>query len=283
MTKRKRLESYVQARFGMDLYEFIKQKAQVDEYYDYEIASLLEVKDSMITKLRNSYGIKRATGFSRRFDRRYGKGAVERFKKMIENPTSTLDDLGRHFGFSKEYARQVYEKIYGCAYTETYKRKRLIRRQMAIAERIKRSEHSERSKKVGKRGKSIRSGEEPILARSMTTKEVAEYLGLHAATVTKYAAKGEILAVRIGRAWRFDKKDIENWINGGQKKAIQKAKKKSTNYTNPNIIKKNRKGTKSAASEKKAGVKDDNQRPVIYKLRKQGKIKGERRGVYVEA
>ncbi len=32
----------------------------------------------------NAYGIKRATRFSRRFDRRYGKGAVERFKKMIE-------------------------------------------------------------------------------------------------------------------------------------------------------------------------------------------------------
>ena len=52
--------------------------------FDYGIASLLEVKDSMTTKLRNAYGIKRATRFSRRFDRRYGKGAIERFKKMIE-------------------------------------------------------------------------------------------------------------------------------------------------------------------------------------------------------
>ena len=50
--------------------------------FDYEIASLLEVKDSMTTKLRNAYGIKRSTRFSRRFDRRYGKGAIERFKKI---------------------------------------------------------------------------------------------------------------------------------------------------------------------------------------------------------
>ena len=236
MTKKIKLESYVQVQFGMDLYEFIKQKVQVDELYDYEIASLLEVKDSIITKRRNAYGIKRATGFSRRFDRRYGEGAVERFKKIIEKPTGTLDDIGRHFEFSKEYARQAYEQIYGYAYTEAYKRKRLIRRKMALAERIKRSKQFGASTKVSKKTKSIRPGEEPVLARSMTTKEVAKYLGLHGATVAKYAAKGEILAVRTGRAWRFDKEDIDNWINGGQKKAIQEAKKESTSDTNPNII-----------------------------------------------
>ena len=236
MAKKIKLESYVQVQFGMDLYEFIKQKVQVDELYDYEIASLLEVKDSIITKRRNAYGIKRATGFSRRFDRRYGEGAVERFKKMIENPTGTLDDIGRHFEFSKEYARQAYKQIYGYAYTEAYKRKRLIRRKMALAERIKRSKQFGASTKVSKKTKSIRPGEEPVLARSMTTKEVAKYLGLHGATVAKYAAKGEILAVRTGRAWRFDKEDIDNWINGRQKKAIQEAKKESTSDTNPNII-----------------------------------------------
>jgi len=72
----------------MDLYEFIKQKVQVDELYDYEIASLLEVErleSSQSGEMPN--GIKRATGFSRRFDRRYGEGAVERFKKIIEKPT----------------------------------------------------------------------------------------------------------------------------------------------------------------------------------------------------
>jgi excisionase family DNA binding protein len=228
MTKKTKLESYVQVRFGMDLYKFIKQKVQVDELYDYEIASLLEVKDSIITKRRNAYGIKRATGFSRRFDRRYGKGAVEEFKKMIENPTSTLDDIGRHFEFSKEYARQVYKEIYGYAYTEAYKRKRLIRREMALAERTDRSNQFGGPTKFSKKTKFIRPGEEPILARSMATKEVAKYLGLHAATVTKYAAKGEIPAVRIGRAWRFDKKAIDKWISEGGKKPqkIKKSKEK---------------------------------------------------------
>jgi YesN/AraC family two-component response regulator len=31
---------------------------------------------------------------------------------MVSNKL-TLDDIGRHFEFSKEYARQVYKKIYG--------------------------------------------------------------------------------------------------------------------------------------------------------------------------
>jgi len=168
MTKKTKLESYVQVRFGTDLYEFIKQKVQVDELYDREIASLLEVKDSRITKLRNAYGIKRATGFPRRFDRRYGKGAVEEFKKMIENPTSTLDDIGRHYGFSKEYARQVYKNIYGYAYTEAYKRKRLIRRKMAIAERTGQSNQFGGPTKVSKKTKSIGPGEEPISTEFMS-------------------------------------------------------------------------------------------------------------------
>jgi len=283
MTKKTKLESYVQVRFGTDLYEFIKQKVQVDELYDYEIASLLEVKDSRITKLRNAYGIKRATGFPRRFDRRYGKGAVEEFKKMIENPTSTLDDIGRHYGFSKEYARQVYKNIYGYAYTEAYKRKRLIRRKMAIAERTDRSNQFGGQTKVSKKTKSIRPGEEPILAGFMTTKEVAKYLGFHGATVTKYAAKGKIPAIRIGSVWRFDKEGIDKWINGGQEKTIQEAKKESTSDTNPKIIKKSRKGARGTTLKKKTGLKDHNQRAIIYKLRKQGKIEGERRGVYVEA
>jgi PTS system nitrogen regulatory IIA component len=283
MTKKAKLESYVQERFGTNLYEFIRQKVQVDHLYGYEIASLLGVSDSMITSLRNAYGIKRANGFSRRFDRRYGKGAVERFKAMAETPKSTLDDIGRYFGFSKEYARQVYKKIYGYAYTEAYKRKRLIRRKMGLSERTKRSKQFGGPTKVSKRTKSIGSGEAPILARFMTTKEVAKYLGLHKVTVTKYAAKGEIPSARIGRAWRFDKEAIDKWISEGQKKVTQKAKKVSTSDTDPNIIKKSRKGTRSATLKKKTEVKDDNQRPIIYKLRKEGKIKSERRGVYVKA
>jgi excisionase family DNA binding protein len=46
----------------------------------------------------------------------------------------------------------------------------------------------------------------------MTTRELAGYLKLHEITICKYAANGEIPAIRIGRVWRFDKEAIDEWI-----------------------------------------------------------------------
>ena len=50
----------------------------------------------------------------------------------------------------------------------------------------------------------------------MTTRELAGYLKLHEITICKYAANGEIPAIRIGRVWRFDKEAIDEWIIRGQ-------------------------------------------------------------------
>jgi hypothetical protein len=124
MTKR-RLEAHVIKQFGMGLYNFIKQKVEKEDFYDYEIASILNIKPGYFSTLRSSLGIKRANGFSRRFERTYGLESIERFKKLIEYPKSTLSDVERHFGFSREYARQVYQKIYGYPYTDTWRKKRL--------------------------------------------------------------------------------------------------------------------------------------------------------------
>jgi excisionase family DNA binding protein len=46
----------------------------------------------------------------------------------------------------------------------------------------------------------------------MTTRELAGYLKLHEITICKYAANGQIPALRIGRVWRFDKEAIDEWI-----------------------------------------------------------------------
>jgi PTS system nitrogen regulatory IIA component len=62
----------------------------------------------------------------------------------------------------------------------------------------------------------------------MTTKELSRYLRLHEITISKYAAKGQIPAIRIGRVWRFDKDVIDDWIRTGQNetKAEGRSKKK---------------------------------------------------------
>ena len=56
---------------------------------------------------------------------------------------------------------------------------------------------------------------ESILAQIMTTKEMAQYLKLHAITICKLSKEGKIPAIQIGRVWRFDKEVIDAWIAKG--------------------------------------------------------------------
>ena len=116
------MEDYVKRRFGTDLYEFIKNKVEEESLYDYEVATLLNVNSIHIGRLRSDYGLKRKNGFSRRFERTYGPGAVETFRTMVENPDISLSDLARHFGFSRQNASLAYKKLYGCLYTEADKK-----------------------------------------------------------------------------------------------------------------------------------------------------------------
>lgn len=46
----------------------------------------------------------------------------------------------------------------------------------------------------------------------MMIKEVAEYLRIKEKTAYALAAKGEIPGFKVGGSWRFDKKDIQQWI-----------------------------------------------------------------------
>lgn len=56
------------------------------------------------------------------------------------------------------------------------------------------------------------------MAHAMTTKELSRYLKLHVITICKYASRGEIPGIKIGREWRFDKDVIDAWIGGEQNK-----------------------------------------------------------------
>ena len=109
----------------------MKQKVEGDGLFDREIADILDVSIPTVRKLRKQYRLKRADPFLRQFEKNYGPGAVRRFKYIIEDSSSSLADVGRHFGFTREYARQLYKKIYGFSYTESYKRKILLRRSKA--------------------------------------------------------------------------------------------------------------------------------------------------------
>ncbi len=68
------------------------------------------------------------------------------------------------------------------------------------------------------------------------------------------------------------------------KKAIsKKATRASSSDTVLGIIKRSRKGVDTVALRKKTGFKDTNIRTILYRLRKQGKIKRDLKGLYVKA
>lgn len=46
----------------------------------------------------------------------------------------------------------------------------------------------------------------------MTIPEVARYLRLSEATVYRFAKRGKIPAMRIGRTWRFKRELVDAWL-----------------------------------------------------------------------
>jgi hypothetical protein len=122
------VNAVVKANFNMDLNEFLKQKVEVESLYNYEIAALLDVEKTIVGKLIRQTGLKRKNGFIRRFESRYGKGSVDIFKDMVERLDTSLSDIARHFGFSREYARQAHLNLFGRPYTQTLYKKRTQKR-----------------------------------------------------------------------------------------------------------------------------------------------------------
>ena len=48
----------------------------------------------------------------------------------------------------------------------------------------------------------------------LTTEEVLAYLQVNLRTVYRLIKAGKIPAVRVGRQWRFRKRDIDAWLDG---------------------------------------------------------------------
>jgi hypothetical protein len=126
--KKTQLESFVKRSFHMTVRDFMKQKVERDGLTDTEISHILHIHWSTVGNLRRQFGLKKPHPFFRHFERSYGPGAVRRFKAIIEDPSTSLADVGRSFGFTRETARQIYQKIYGFPYTEAYRQKLLRRR-----------------------------------------------------------------------------------------------------------------------------------------------------------
>jgi putative molybdopterin biosynthesis protein len=70
----------------------------------------------------------------------------------------------------------------------------------------------------------------PIVARRLLAiTEVATMLGVHAMTVRNLILREELPAVKVGRLWHVDAKDVEDYL---RKARTSKAKPKPTKLLN---------------------------------------------------
>lgn len=55
----------------------------------------------------------------------------------------------------------------------------------------------------------------------LTTEDVLEYLQVNLRTVYRLIKAGRIPAIRVGRQWRFRKRDIDAWLDGQRPRPIR--------------------------------------------------------------
>ncbi|NUM36164.1 MAG: helix-turn-helix domain-containing protein [Candidatus Brocadiae bacterium] len=60
----------------------------------------------------------------------------------------------------------------------------------------------------------------------MTLSEVAGYLQIKERTIYQWAQKGTIPSFKLGNVWRFERKDIESWIESRKKDTLRPKKGK---------------------------------------------------------
>lgn len=51
--------------------------------------------------------------------------------------------------------------------------------------------------------------------RWLSLNEICNYLGVSNDTIYKWIGKHELPAYRIGRLWKFKRKDVDEWVKAG--------------------------------------------------------------------
>ena len=67
----------------------------------------------------------------------------------------------------------------------------------------------------------------------LTTEEVLEYLQVNLRTVYRLIKAGKIPAVRVGRQWRFRKRDIDAWLESQRPRVPRPASATTSRHTPP--------------------------------------------------
>lgn len=62
--------------------------------------------------------------------------------------------------------------------------------------------------------------QEPLMTDLLTTKQVQTILRVDRTTIYRMVEGGQIPAVRVGKQWRFDRADVERWLQSGRYGAL---------------------------------------------------------------
>jgi transposase len=122
--ERRRPETSTRSRIDKaDIERFLREKLEAEALSDAQIARLLNVGTSTVSHWRNKFNIKPADKFKRKFKEKYGLNAIEEFDMFVKN-RATLQEIGNYFGFTRSYARAVYNKLYQGSYGEHQRQRR---------------------------------------------------------------------------------------------------------------------------------------------------------------
>lgn len=103
-----------------DRLEFVRAR-YAENWTDAEIARVIGVGTSTIWRWRREIlGLAPRDKFLRKFESIYGAGALRLFLDMLAENRS-LAEIGVEFGFSREYARQVKEKLKELVYGQSHR------------------------------------------------------------------------------------------------------------------------------------------------------------------
>jgi hypothetical protein len=105
---------------------FMRRKVEHERLGDAQLAQLLHVGSSTASRWRNKFHIKPADTFARKFQEKYGPDALACFDMIIRHG-GTLQEIAHAFGFTHEYARQVYTKRYPGSYRAHQRQRQQVR------------------------------------------------------------------------------------------------------------------------------------------------------------
>ena len=61
------------------------------------------------------------------------------------------------------------------------------------------------------------------MSRLIDIDELAEYLKLKKQTLYNWLNQGKISGIKVGGVWRFDRRDIDNWLRSKKRSSVSAA------------------------------------------------------------